>query len=788
MPEVRDKNIGSGAKGSIHRNNSMEGSSSYSSDTMNSRKSSGPKHILAEMRNQDFDAIKFATYRTGCKLRFVQKQCNLNVVDLWNIIESFRENGLNKMSVSEELSRTSLDNMISSIYYQLNKRLPTTHSIDVDTSIRLLTGFLVSAYDKDGSGKIPVFSVKVMLSTLAAGKLADKLRYIFKQISDASGMLVHSKFDDYLKYLLALPTTIFEGPSFGYNESLSKSIFNGPVTLNDFLDKMMGEQAPQCIMWLPLMHKMETAENVFHPVECNYCHRESMMGFRYKCQRCSNFQLCQNCFWRGNVCAGHSQDHQMKEHTSWKSPAKKVGKALKKPFKSSPSRSPNLPRYPDEPEHPLDLSHIVPAPPATVLPFENADQNRLPSSEDELKRLNNASDPSRLDDEHRLIARYTACLASAKNTVSASEIPSELDTNRSQRQLLAQLEAKNREIMKEIQRLKQEHEEAVKSTSLHRNPTLLAELRLLRQRKDELELRMAALQDSRRELMVQLEGLMKLLKNQGSPKTSPVHSPRPGFSTPTHRSAGSSQGEPLAGVEGDVKHAFDPSTGKTSRNLRNDLLVAADSVTNAMSSLVKELNSEADDDDEKDEDTKQVRNGSRQSSYSNTGNSPQTPDSSGGWNSSPRSRRADGDFLAQINMRKEAKTMRTGPTANTSDSLVVRPRRCRRNYVEIHLVKETTTYSKSSSEAQSSDSYLQSDDADSYIRTDDESIVRTDDEYVMRTDDELPRHTDDELLDAGRNIRRQTDDGATDDDTNFKTDDEGGNPHWEENMRRWINR
>jgi len=40
----------------------------------------------------------------------------------------------------------------------------------------------------------------------------------------------------------------------------------------------------------------------------------------------------------------------------------------------------------------------------------------------------------------------------------------------------------------------------------------LAELKLLRQRKDELELRMSALQESRRELMVQLEGLMNLLK------------------------------------------------------------------------------------------------------------------------------------------------------------------------------------------------------------------------------------------------------------------------------------
>ena len=68
--------------------------------------------------------------------------------------------------------------------------------------------------------------------------------------------------------------------------------------------------------------------------------------------------------------------------------------------------------------------------------------------------------------------------------------------------------------MKEIQRLRIEQEKHAKATPTghHRNPTLLAELHLLRQRRDELEARMAALQESRRELMVQLEGLMKLLR------------------------------------------------------------------------------------------------------------------------------------------------------------------------------------------------------------------------------------------------------------------------------------
>lgn len=59
------------------------------------------------------------------------------------------------------------------------------------------------------------------------------------------------------------------------------------------------------------------ASSVFHPVECSFCHSESMMGFRYRCQQCHNYQLCQDCFWRGHAGGSHSNQHQMKEYTSW---------------------------------------------------------------------------------------------------------------------------------------------------------------------------------------------------------------------------------------------------------------------------------------------------------------------------------------------------------------------------------------------------------------------------------------------------------------------------------------
>lgn len=212
-----------------------------------------------------------------------------------------------------------------------------------------------------------------------------------------------------------------------------------------------------------------------------------------------------------------------------------------------------------------------------------------------------------LDDEHHLIARYASRLASEtniKNKNYGSPVL-DLDTNRAQRELIAQLEIKNREILKEIQRLRSEQEEhaevtAQKSTN-QRNPTLLAELRLLRQRRDELESRMSSLQESRKELMVQLEGLMKLLKAHNSPKSTPSSSPHshhtnspPMMSYVTNTNHNNnSTADALLGTSGDVQQAFGQNLQNGLINsgsaLRYDLLNAADSVTNAMSSLVKEL-------------------------------------------------------------------------------------------------------------------------------------------------------------------------------------------------------
>ncbi|KAM9017454.1 dystrobrevin beta isoform 6-T8 [Ara ararauna] len=597
------------------------------------------RQLFMEMRAQNFDVIRLSTYRTACKLRFVQKRCNLHLVDIWNMIEAFRDNGLNTLDHNTEINVSRLETIISSIYYQLNKRLPSTHQISVEQSISLLLNFMIAAYDRLGHGKLTVFSVKAMLATMCGGKILDKLRYIFSQISDSNGLMIFTKFDQFLKEVLKLPTAVFEGPSFGYTEHSVRTCFpqQKKIMINMFLDTLMADPPPQCLVWLPLMHRLAHVENVFHPVECSYCRCESMMGFRYRCQQCHNYQLCQNCFWRGHANGPHSNQHQMKEHSSWKSPAKKLSHAISKSLGCVPSREPPRPVFPEQPEKPLDLAHIVPPRPLTNMNDTMVTHmssgaptptKRLQCNLDAASRLADEhaliatyvtrlqsgvrvlDSPGRLDEEHRLIARYAARLAAEAGNAQPrppADLGFSFDANKQQRQLIAELENKNREILQEIQRLRLEHEQASQPTpeKAQQNPTLLAELRLLRQRKDELEQRMSALQESRRELMVQLEGLMKLLKAQaaGSAQSSPTHGasrpmPMPvrstsAGSTPTHVPQDS-----LTGVGGDVQEAF---TQGTRRNLRNDLLVAADSITNTMSSLVKELHSAEEEDEEERE-------------------------------------------------------------------------------------------------------------------------------------------------------------------------------------------
>ncbi|KER28664.1 hypothetical protein T265_13531, partial [Opisthorchis viverrini] len=194
-------------------------------------------------------------------------------------------------------------------------------------------------------------------------------------------------------------------------------------------------------------------------------------------------------------------------------------------------------------------------------------------------------------EEHELIARYAAQLAAASAFNTEFEKFGDLpDSPQTQQQLIAELQAKNRKILREIERLRIEqqkqaaviaaagapksgiakdldlqHERALSPKTISQfnsqdevqavgeNPKLVSELNVLRQRKDDLEARMNNLQRNRTELTLQLEALVRLLSLSGgmttvAQQTAGLRLLSPDTTTPNKSLRSMLPGTPLADI------------------------------------------------------------------------------------------------------------------------------------------------------------------------------------------------------------------------------------------------
>ncbi|KHJ85873.1 zinc finger, ZZ type, partial [Oesophagostomum dentatum] len=224
----------------------------------------------------------------------------------------------------------------------------------------------------------------------------------------------------------------------------------------------------------------------------------SFTGFRYKCQRCSNYQLCQNCFWRGRTSQNHSNEHEMKEYSSYKSPTKQLAHSIHKSLQCIPTaNTKQTPLFAERPQRPLELQNIVPATPSTLRRAPPDPIPDWPSSPVLLpgQMVNGTA----LDDEHKLIARYSAKLSGRADYPLGNGRDRSINPPVDERSLIARLEEENSHMLREISRLE--------SQTMSDDGQLTG----LRERKSQLEEKMFVMQQKRRDLMMQLEQLMTQL-------------------------------------------------------------------------------------------------------------------------------------------------------------------------------------------------------------------------------------------------------------------------------------
>ncbi|KAK2181700.1 hypothetical protein NP493_384g05004 [Ridgeia piscesae] len=489
----------------------------------------------------DLNEVRFSAYRTGMKLRMLQKKLCLDLLGMNNAIDAFDQHNLRGQN-DKLMDVIEIINCVTTMYEGVAEDHPNL--VNVPLCVDLVLNWLLNVYDPVRGGHIRVLSYKVGIILMCKAHLEDKYRFIFRLIADANGFVDQRKLGLLLHDCMQIPKQLSEVAAFGGSniEPSVRSCFEKAggqtdIQATHFLDWLKME--PQSMVWLPVMHRVAAAETAKHQSKCNICKQYPIVGLRYRCLRCFNFDMCQNCFFSGRKAKGHKLTHPMQEYcttTTSGEDVRDMTRVFKNKFHSKRyfKKHPRVGYLPvqtvlegDTLERPTapapspasSQSHPQPQHHSSTLEMHSRLElyaNRL--AEVEQQRPHH-SEPD-LNDEHHLIAQYCHSLNgdSAPPTLrSPLQIMMSIETEQRSdlEAMIKDLEEENKNLQAEYDMLKQAKEEQPTEEEEdveNKDAEMIAEAKLLRQHKGRLEARMHILEDHNRQLELQLQRLRQLLE------------------------------------------------------------------------------------------------------------------------------------------------------------------------------------------------------------------------------------------------------------------------------------
>ncbi|XP_054271023.1 dystrophin isoform X2 [Macrosteles quadrilineatus] len=487
----------------------------------------------------EFNEVRFSAYRTAMKLRTVQKRMCLDLLTLNRAIETFDSHGLRAQN-DKLLDVTDMVTVLASVYELLAAENPSL--VNVPLCLDLAVNWLLNVYDSQRTGQVRVLSFKVGLVLLCKGHLEEKYRYLFRLIADPNRLVDQRKLGLLLHDCIQVPRQLGEVAAFGGSniEPSVRSCFekagkdSNTIEAVHFLNWL--QQEPQSMVWLPVLHRLSAAETAKHQAKCNICKEYPIVGFRYRCLKCFNFDMCQNCFFSGRKAKNHKLTHPMQEYCTATTSGEDVRdftRALRNKFKSKRyfKKHPRMGYLPVQTVLEGDaLESPAPSPQHSTLAPDMHSRLEMYASrlaEVELRTRTNSTPDS--EDEHQLIAQYCQSLNGGDGvTVPRSPVQVMVAIDQEQREeleaMIRELEEENANLQAEYERLRSSSKATPESTPEELRggdaPDMATEARLLRQHKGRLEARMQILEDHNRQLEAQLQRLRQLLDEpnaSGSP-------------------------------------------------------------------------------------------------------------------------------------------------------------------------------------------------------------------------------------------------------------------------------
>uniref|UniRef100_A0A5K3F4U3 WW domain-containing protein n=1 Tax=Mesocestoides corti TaxID=53468 RepID=A0A5K3F4U3_MESCO len=243
-------------------------------------------------------------------------------------------------------------------------KLPDGREFSLPTCVDLALNLLLNSFDSSTpitsgdvidnarNGSVRVLSFKVTIFLLINASLEEKYQYLFSLVADRDNKINNSRLWLLIYETMQLPRQLGEvqasnnnlDPNIlmcfaknlkvGGHESRPNGVTRTPtmesqrsvtwppnegdslpsVGLDRFYEWLKLE--PPMIAWVPALHRLVAGEKLTHQVRCAVCQTYPMKGLRYRCLRCLNFDICQNCFLVGRVEKSHKVTHPTQEYTA----------------------------------------------------------------------------------------------------------------------------------------------------------------------------------------------------------------------------------------------------------------------------------------------------------------------------------------------------------------------------------------------------------------------------------------------------------------------------------------
>ncbi|XP_006824328.1 dystrophin-like [Saccoglossus kowalevskii] len=474
-----------------------------------------------------FNNIQYGAYRAAVKLRAMQKFLKFHVVAMSTIRSVFEQHGFRDRNDSV-MDIMDLLGIITDIYYMTKQMMPKL--IDVPLHSDLLLNWILNLYDIGRTGCIRVLSVKIGLVVMSAATITDKYLYLCEQLCDLNGTIGKKSMTAFMQDMMAVVDAIYEVSVFGgYNVNSSvtsafESCMGSVLMQESFMKWLMAE--PETLVWLPTMHRLSTAETMKHEVKCNICKAFPVVGFRYKCLKCFNFDLCQECFFTNRSSKNHKHSHPVQEFVvaaSTKDDAKAFARTVRNRFSKKHRRRFKLNYLPIPPTSDYDSSY------ETDLNRSDSEMHsKIGKLSKRLAEVEETSAPVKVDKPQQTDASLMTDYVRHHSQYSSKTSIASVKEVRELKDLIEELERENRRLVIEVERLRN------KDASESDVSRMTAEHWM--EQHDELKAKQEILEEHNKQLDLQLRRLRLLLSREPRllAQTS-LSPPSPGIRPDSHR-------------------------------------------------------------------------------------------------------------------------------------------------------------------------------------------------------------------------------------------------------------